>query len=109
MSERLASIRYLDGLRLHVRFRDGAEKDVDFSKVLSFRGPLGRPLRDPKYFSRAFIHPECGVVTWPNGYDVCNTVLYSEVTGRSIRSLLHPPLERPPRRRRTARRRVSAR
>src|SRR5262245_29715007 len=107
MSERLASIRYLDGLRLRIRFEDGSEGDVNFAKFMKFHGALGRPLRDPAYFARAFIHPELHVVTWPNGMDICNTVLYSKVTGRSIRSLLNPPFNRPPRRK--PRRRVSAR
>jgi hypothetical protein len=108
MSERLASIRYLDRLRMRVRFQDGAENDVDFAEFLSFRGELGRPLRDPKYFAKAFIDPEAGVVTWPNGYDVCNTVLYSKVTGRTIRSLLNPAPARV-RRHAKPRRRVAAR
>lgn len=104
--ERVASIEYLSGHRLHVRFRDGAEGDVDFAKLMKFHGDLGAPLRDPKYFARAFVDPEGGFVAWPNGADVCNTVLYSKVTGRSIRSLLNPQPRRTPRVK--ARRRVSA-
>jgi hypothetical protein len=106
MAPRPVSITYLDGLRLSVRFDDGAEGDVDFARFMKFPGLLAQ-LRDPAYFARAFIHPEAHVITWPNGMDVCNTVLYSKVTGRSIRSLLNPAPRAP--RRAKPRRRLAAR
>jgi hypothetical protein len=88
--EHVVSIKYLGGHRLRLRFGDGVEGVVDFAKLLKFRGELDRPLRDPKYFARAFLDREGGFVAWPNGMDVCNTVLYSKVSGRSVRSLLKP-------------------
>lgn len=86
---RVVAIEYLGRLRLHVQFDDGVEGDVDFARFMKFPGLLAR-LRDPAYFAKAFIHPEAHVITWPNGMDVCNLVVYSKVTGRSIRSLLNP-------------------
>ena len=114
--EPVVSVRHVGGHRLLVRFRDGVEGEVDFAKLLKFRGELVAPLRDPSYFAKAFVDREAQVVTWPNGMDVCNTVLYSKVTGKSIRSLLtgyEPPRRKPRMRRRPARakprRRASAR
>ena len=82
----VVALRYLGGHRLWLRFDDGVEGDVDFKRVLKFRGVVAA-LRDPSYFAQAFIHPEAGVVTWPNGADVDTLLLYSKVTGVSIRSL----------------------
>lgn len=101
--QHVIAITHVGGHRLRVRFDDGVEGVVDFAKLLKFRGELVEPLRDRAYFARAFIHPEARVVTWPNGMDVCNLVLYSKVTGCSVRSLLTPvpvdsPAARSPRR-----------
>jgi len=95
--QHVVAVTHLGGHRLRLRFEDGVEGVLDFARILKFRGELVAPLRDPEYFARAFIHREARVVTWPNGMDVDNVVLYSKVTGRSIRSLLDNP---PPRRRR---------
>jgi hypothetical protein len=92
--EHVVSVKYLGGHRLRLRFDDGVEGVVDFAKLLKFRGDLVAPLRDPAYFAKAFVHREARVVTWPNGMDVDNLVLYSKVTGRSIRSLLNPSVRR---------------
>ena len=82
----VVALRHLGGHRLWLRFDDGVEGVVDFKRVLKFRGVVAA-LRDPSYFAQAFIHPEAGVVTWPNGADVDTLLLYSKVTGVSIRSL----------------------
>ena len=89
--QHVISVAHVGGHRLRLRFEDGVEGVVDFAKLLKFRGDLVAPLRDPAYFAQAFVHPEARVVAWPNGMDVDNLVLYSKVTGRSIRSLLKPP------------------
>ncbi len=93
----MVAIRYLGGHRLWLRFDDGVEGELDFRKILRFRGELGEPLKEPAYFAKAFIHPEAGVITWPNGSDVDNLLLYSKVTGKSIRSLLTGYTPPPPR------------
>src|SRR5262245_11980347 len=101
--QHVVAVAHVGAHRLRLRFEDGVEGVLDFSKLLKFRGELVAPLRDPVYFAKAFVHPEARVVTWPNGMDVDNLVLYSKVTRRSIRSLLDDP---PPirRRRKPARR-----
>ena len=94
----LLAVRHIGGHRLWLRFDDGVEGELDFARILKFRGFFA-PLRDPAYFAKASVHPEAGVVTWPHGVDVDTLVLYSKVTGRSIRSLLDPaPAARPARR-----------
>jgi hypothetical protein len=98
-------VKHLGDMRLRIRFDDGVEGDVDLARAMKFTGMLA-PLRDPKIFAKVFVHPEFGTVSWPGEIDLDTLVLYSQVTGRSIRSLLdNPP---PPRRRRKPARRPSA-
>jgi hypothetical protein len=52
---------------LQLRFNDGTRKTVDVNPLL--HGPAFEPLRDPSYFSQAFLDPVCGTVVWPNGAD----------------------------------------
>jgi hypothetical protein len=100
----VVAVEHRGGHRLWLRFDDGVEGVLDFARLLKFRGMLA-PLRDPKYFAKAFVNAESGSVTWPNEADLDTLVLYSKVTGRSIRSLLDNP---PPRRRRKPARRRPA-
>ena len=59
---------------LDVLFSDGVSKRVDLSPFLT--GPAFMPLRDPKYFARVVVDPECGTVVWPNGADLAPEALY---------------------------------
>lgn len=92
------AVEHLGGMRLRIRFDDGVEGVLDFARLRKLPGMLAR-LRDPEFFSQVFVHPEFGTVSWPGGLDFDTLVLYSKVTGRSIRSLLDPaPAARPARR-----------
>ncbi|MBI2213039.1 MAG: DUF2442 domain-containing protein [Acidobacteria bacterium] len=62
---------YVSGHRLRLRFSDGAEKLVDFSRWLS--GRVFGPLRDVEYFKGFFLSG--GTVCWPNGADVAPETL----------------------------------
>ena len=104
----VVALRHLGGHRLWLRFDDGVEGELDFKRVLKFRGIVAA-LRDPQYFAKAFVHPEARVVTWPNGVDVDTLVLYSRVTGCSIRSLFAEDPIAAPALRSPARRRAKAR
>jgi hypothetical protein len=59
---------------LEVLFSDGVRKRVDLSSFLT--GPVFKPLRDPQYFARVVVDPECGTVVWPNGADLAPEALY---------------------------------
>ncbi len=63
--------------RLHVRFNDGTEGDVDLSDFLKrddkYLGVFV-PLRDPAFFSRVGL---ChGAVTWPGEIDLAPDNMY---------------------------------
>jgi len=55
--------------RLFLRFSDGSEGERDFSELVAEPGSLAKPLRDPKYFARAFTEDGTGLA-WPNGLDL---------------------------------------
>jgi hypothetical protein len=74
----------LAGFRLHVRFEDGIEGEVELTDLIRFEGVFA-PLRDPARFSEVRVHPELGTVYWPNGADLDPDVLYARISGQPIR------------------------
>ena len=65
---KVTKIKHLGGHRLHATFSDGTAGEHDFSVLVAEAGPMGEPLRDPKYFARVFL--EDGAPTWPNSFDM---------------------------------------
>jgi hypothetical protein len=68
---------------LRIRFEDGVEGTVALDEFVTFDGVFA-PLRDPNEFRKVRVHPELGVVCWPNGADLDSDVLYSRITGIPI-------------------------
>ena len=89
----ITEVRHVRDYRLHLRFSDGSEGEVDVDRVIAFHG-IFEALRDPAEFRRVYVDPEAGTIVWPNGADLDPLVLYSEITGRSIESLLASPAAR---------------
>jgi hypothetical protein len=72
---------------LRLTFDDGAEGEIDVSKLIKFRGVFA-PLRDLREFERVFVVTNGGTIAWPNGADLDPIVLYAAVTKQSVESLL---------------------
>ena len=69
-------VRALGGYRLEVVFTDGFTGEVDlWPSFENPRGPMTVPFKDAAFFQQVNVDPELGVVTWPNGYDICSDVL----------------------------------
>ncbi len=83
MLKDIVEVRPLAGYRLHLRFEDGVEGEVDIARLIDFSGVF-TPLKDRKEFARVRVDPELGTIVWPNGADLDPDVLYAEVTGRPI-------------------------
>ena len=66
--------------RLHLRFEDGTEGEVDLATMLDFTGILA-PLADPTYVAQVTTNPEPGTITWPNGANLDPDVVCAAVTG----------------------------
>ncbi len=74
------AVESLPDYHLHLMFKDGVEGVVDFREMTPFMGVF-EPLNDPAYFAQVRVHPEFGVICWPNDADCDSEVLYAKVTG----------------------------
>lgn len=79
----VVEVRPLGEYRLHLRFEDGVEGDLDLGDVIEFKGVFA-PLRDAREFAQVRVHSELGTIVWPNGADLDPDVLYARITGKSI-------------------------
>ena len=67
MDYHVLEARYIGGLIVWLRFRDGTAGEIDIASAL--QGPIFEPLRDPVTFQDFRIHPEFHTLTWANGAD----------------------------------------
>ena len=81
MHYHLVAVEPRPGFRLWVRFRDGAEGEVDLSDIAG-RGVFARWTEDPSQFEAVEIDPRSGAPIWPGDLDVAPDRLYLEVTRR---------------------------
>jgi len=89
MLKDIVEARPLGQHRLHLRFEDGIQGEVDIATMVEFTGILA-PLADPTFFAEVATDPETGTVTWPNGADLDPDVLYAAVTGIAVEQRLAP-------------------
>ena len=74
MRPALKTLRANGEFRLALAYDDGLATELDFQAWLAaLHGPMIEPLRSERFFAQAFI--DHGVLTWPNGFDVCPDVL----------------------------------
>lgn len=83
MLKDVVEVQPLGGYRVHLRFEDGVEGDLDLGKVIEFNG-IFAPLRDEQEFAKVRLHSELGTIVWPNGADLDPDVLYAAVAGEPI-------------------------
>lgn len=77
---RPTDVKPLSGYRLHVRYADGVEGEVDLSH-LAGKGVFAQ-WNDPQAFARVSIGSS-GEIRWDDAVDVCSDSLYMEITGKS--------------------------
>ncbi|MGH3198274.1 MAG: DUF2442 domain-containing protein [Streptosporangiaceae bacterium] len=70
--------------RLRLTFDDGLTGDVDLSNLLS-AGPVFEPMRDPRFFARAYVDPTTRTVAWPGGIDLDPEGLYEEASRHRVK------------------------
>lgn len=85
----VVAVRRLGGHRLHLRFDDGVEGELDVARLVEFSGVF-EPLRDATYFAQVRVVPELGTIGWPNGADLDPLVLYYAVQGKPVPDLEGP-------------------
>ena len=81
MLKDIVEVRALGKYRVHLRFEDGVEGDLDLGGVIEFKG-IFAPLRDEKEFAKVRLHPKLGTIVWPNGADLDPDVLYAKIVGK---------------------------
>jgi hypothetical protein len=80
---RVKAVETLDGYRLHVRFIDGLEGEVDMSEFV--RAPdagVFAVLADPDVFAQAYV--ELGAVTWPGELDLAPDAMHHEIEKNEV-------------------------
>ena len=81
---RVIAVRPLDDQRLHVRFADGTEGEVDLGDVLRRDDPgVFAPLRNPSFFAR--VQVDGGAVSWPGGLDLAPDTMYRDIKAKGRR------------------------
>jgi hypothetical protein len=78
----VVKVEKLGGYRLRLAFSDGSEGERDFLDVIAEGGEMVEPLRDPAVFAHVFI--ECGVLAWPNGFDLDSIALHMEMKEKGL-------------------------
>ena len=96
MLKDVIEVRVLGGYRVHLRFEDGVQGELDLGPLIHFRGVFAR-LKDEQEFARVRVDPELGTIVWPNGADLDTDVLYARVTGKPIEEGNAPERQAPPR------------
>lgn len=76
MIPKLESAEHVEGYRIHVRFADGTEADIDLSSEIW--GEVFEPLRDLDVFRRFELDTELNTLTWPTGADLAPEFLYEK-------------------------------
>lgn len=83
MLKDITAVQVLTGHRLHLRFEDGVEGEIDVAQLIEFKGVFA-PLQDRAYFAQVHVNPETGTIEWPNEADLDPDVLYAVVTGQPL-------------------------
>ena len=91
LSMKVVQAKPLGDHRLHLRFENGREGEVDLSSWVG-QGVFSA-WRKPEVFAQVNITPE-GAVAWPGGIDVCPDSLYLKMTGQTAETLF-PALSNP--------------
>jgi len=79
---RIVEVQALSDYRLHIRFDDGAEGEVDLSDLVG--NGVFAAWSAQGCFSQVSIDRETGTVAWPGGIDLCPDRLHHEITGAPL-------------------------
>jgi hypothetical protein len=75
----VTAVKPLEGRRLYLSFEDGLEGTLCLDELISSYHGVFEPFQDESFFRRVVVDAELGTVVWPNGADICPTVLYERI------------------------------
>ena len=77
----VVQVKALPDHRLHVRFVDGTEGELDVAPFIFSRRPgVFERLQDPKEFAKAYV--DDGVVAWPGDLDMAPDAMYEDIVAQ---------------------------
>jgi hypothetical protein len=71
---RLQDASYVGGYRVHVRYANKLEADIDFSDMLE--RPFFSPLKDKKLFAQVKVDEEVPILVWPGDIDMAPEITF---------------------------------
>ncbi len=77
MLPKLINAEYHGEYKIWLKFADGVEGEVDFSKELW--GEMFEPLKDKTQFKKFSVHTELSTLVWFNGADFAPEFLYQKL------------------------------
>lgn len=80
----IIAVHPLPNRQLDMTFENGLRAIVEMDRVLKNYTGIFTPLLDENYFQQVKVDTELGTIVWPNGADVCPSVLYSIASGEPI-------------------------
>ena len=86
----IVEVRVLEGYRVHVRFEDGVEGEVDLGHLIRFEGVFA-PCVNSRSSVLHLSTPEIGTICWPNGADFGSRCFYAQISGQPIPTFGHRP------------------
>jgi len=89
--KRIVALEVLDNYRVWLRFDDGVEGEVDFSRHVG-KGVFA-PWTDYASFRQAAVGEQGRALTWPGELDFCADALWLQITGKQPEDLF-PKLRR---------------
>ncbi|MGI9211537.1 MAG: DUF2442 domain-containing protein [Methylococcaceae bacterium] len=75
----VTAVKPLEGRRIYLCFEDGLEGAMCLDDLVSSYHGVFAPLQDESFFRQVVVDEELGTVVWPNGADICPTVLYERI------------------------------
>ena len=82
----VVSVRPLEGFRLHLRFEDGTEGDVDVAGIVREFTGVFEPVQAADYFRTVRVDRGLGTIRWPNGADIAPETLFVSLSRKTRRA-----------------------
>ena len=83
-NNKLQSVSYAGDYRLHVRYADSLEADVDLADLLEH--PFYASLKDKARFAQVRIDPEVPILVWPGDIDLAPELLFERAKAQNGKS-----------------------